>query len=402
MLLRPGRFMRGGATSISGAVKLLGAETDGFALDFRDRTVAVRDTATPANNIVGSAAAWLTYASPFAKWIIGQDGLLASGTTLRTEYNGATALGVRIEEARTNLCLWSDDLTNAAWVKTSTTAALTATGPDGVTNSATTVTASGANGTILQSITSASAARFTDCYIKRRTGSGTIEMTQNGGTLWTAVTVTASWTRVSIASATVTNPQVGLRIVTSGDAVDVAFFNCQTGAIQTSPIRTTSTTVTRTADAITADTTKFPLSQTQATVAGEAWNNGQNSGRYIVDLASQPNRDLAGMRIYWSSDTVLNHIVSSNSVLVYNQGIAMSTTPSFHKMAARSATNDHRMAVDGTLTTAGTTGTFPFTTLAAMRLGANLTAGQFLNGHLRTLMYVPRLMSNAELQALST
>lgn len=85
-------------------------------------------------------------------------------------------LGLLVEEARTNLCLWSDDLTNAAWVKTNATAAKTATGPDGVANSASTLTATADNAGVFQRISSvsSSAARSIGVHLKRRTGTGAV------------------------------------------------------------------------------------------------------------------------------------------------------------------------------------------------------------------------------------
>lgn len=96
--------------------------------------------------------------------------------SLPIDHNPTTfePLGVLIEEQRTNLCLYSDDFTNAAWVKTNLTAAKTAIGPDGVTNSASTITASASNGVARQAITSASAARSGSVYLKRRTGTGAV------------------------------------------------------------------------------------------------------------------------------------------------------------------------------------------------------------------------------------
>jgi hypothetical protein len=85
-------------------------------------------------------------------------------------------LGILVEEARTNLCLHSSDLTNAAWIKSSLTTAKTATGPDGVANSATTITATAANATALQNIVSASAARSGQWWLKRRTGTGAVSV----------------------------------------------------------------------------------------------------------------------------------------------------------------------------------------------------------------------------------
>jgi len=179
----------------------------------------------------------------------------ASDNIPRFDYDITTLvpLGLLIEDAKTNFCLYNRDLTNAAWVVTNVTAAKNQTGIDGVTNSASSITASNSNGTILQTITSASAARATSAYVKRITGTGVIEMTQDNGTTWTAVTVTSAWTRVTIPSATVTNPVIGFRIATSGDAIAVDGVQLENAigvnaAIPTSVIMTTDAAVTRAGD----------------------------------------------------------------------------------------------------------------------------------------------------------
>jgi hypothetical protein len=170
----------------------------------------------------------------------------------RFDYDPATltARGILIEESRTNLALYCRDLTNAAWTKTNVTAAKDQTGIDGVANSASKITASAGNGTVLQSITLASSQRFQSAYVKRITGTGTVEMTTDGGSTWTAITVTASWAKVTIPAQTVTNPSVGFRIITNADAIAVDFVQNETGAFATSPIFTTSASVTRVADII--------------------------------------------------------------------------------------------------------------------------------------------------------
>ena len=70
------------------------------------------------------------------KYVSASDGLYASVPA------GVFGLGSNngglIEEARTNDALWSRDMTNAAWVKTTMTTALNAVGIDGTANSATT------------------------------------------------------------------------------------------------------------------------------------------------------------------------------------------------------------------------------------------------------------------------
>ena len=165
----------------------------------------------------------------------------------------ANLLGFRREAAATNNLLHSRDLSNAAWsTKTNITPAKTATGLDGIANTATTLTAAAADAIILQPITLASAARCASAYVKRRTGTGTISFTQDGGGSWTDSTAQingSTWSRVQITS-TLANPSVGFKIGTSGDAIDVDCVQNEAGAVATSPIVTTTAVVTRNADSL--------------------------------------------------------------------------------------------------------------------------------------------------------
>lgn len=163
--------------------------------------------------------------------------------------SGLMTPGVLLEDARTNVVLWSRDLTNAAWVKTNITPAKNQIGADGVANSASLLTATAGNGTALQAITLGSSARFQSAYVKRVTGSGTVNMTTDNGATWTAVTVTSAWTRVSIPTQTLANPTVGFRLVTNGDAIAVDFVQNENGTFPTSSIPTTTVAVARVADA---------------------------------------------------------------------------------------------------------------------------------------------------------
>jgi lysophospholipase L1-like esterase len=155
-----------------------------------------------------------------------------------TVREGLTLPTILHEPATDNLALFPRDFTNAAWVKTNITPAKTATGIDGVANSASTLTATAANATCLQTVTSASSERITGAFIKRRTGTGVINMTQDNGATWTPITVPASWgaEALVIPAATLANPVFGFQIVTSGDAIDVDWVQHELGGYITSPI----------------------------------------------------------------------------------------------------------------------------------------------------------------------
>lgn len=143
-----------------------------------------------------------------------------------------------------NDALWSRDLTNAAWTKTTMTASPNQIGIDGVANSATGLQASAGNATVSQSITLASSARFMSAYVFRGVGTGVIEMTTDaGGADWVAINPASEWQRFSIPTKTLANPNVGFRIVTSGDAIGVDFVQNESGTSATAPTLTTTVAV---------------------------------------------------------------------------------------------------------------------------------------------------------------
>lgn len=184
------------------------------------------------------------------KWVADRNGLYlpsAPGVVPVGWVGGAEAL-VLEAAAATNIVLHNRDLTNAAWTKTNATAAKTQTGIDGVASSASLLTATAGNGTCLQSVTLASSVRRQSAFVKRVTGSGTVQMTTDNGATWTAITVTSAWTRVTIPEQTLANPVVGFRLVTNGDAIAVDMVQNETGNVETSPIPTTTVAVTRAAD----------------------------------------------------------------------------------------------------------------------------------------------------------
>lgn len=261
------------ASQSSEALALLSGETEGLAFCFTDSanaagSVAVIDTGTPANDVDGDPQDSLTYTSPSEKWVFNDSGVLVStddgggGYNLPIQHDQSTneKLGLLIEEQRTNLVLQSNDFTNAAWSKTTMTTAKDQTGPDNVSNSASLLTATAANATAIQSITSTSADRTFSVWLKRVTGTGNIEITLDNGSTWTAVTGDingSTWSRVDIQQ-TLADPDVGIRIVTSGDEVAAWCAQQEEGSFPTSPIPTTTVAVTRVADDISMPSTDFP------------------------------------------------------------------------------------------------------------------------------------------------
>ena len=167
--------------------------------------------------------------------------------------------------AYTNSATYSNDLTNAVWTASNVTVAKDANGLTGAPNTACTLTATAGNGTVIRNaITAASGTHTTQWHIKRKTGTGTIEITVDNGTTWQDVTslIDSSTFNECLEGLTVTNPQIGIRIVTSGDAVYVGNAACHLSKSEaacrgSSPIITAASTVTTTAISMSYDIANF-------------------------------------------------------------------------------------------------------------------------------------------------
>lgn len=310
-------------------------------------------------------------------------------------YSGGVRTGKQGEPAATNLALRSNDFTNASWTKSNMTAALTATGPDGVANSASTLTATAGNATALQAITSASSSRVTSVYVKRRTGSGNIDLTQDNGTTWTTQTVTSSWTRVALAPVTSTNPTVGIRIVTSGDEVDVLCFQHETGTVATSPIITYGSTVLRAADAPEIATSLFPYNVSEGTLYIKAIVATPITNARILNL----NNNIATIRVidlFFASPTALSAYKSADGGFM---SISSTVIAGDQRVAVRYKQDDYHSSYNGVLGT-------PDTVTGAMQTATMLEIGHLANGTqnpmiVQKVAYFPDGKANSALQALT-
>lgn len=164
-------------------------------------------------------------------------------------------VGLMVEGAMTNRATYSGTPENAAWTKTNITADNDDAGsssPDGVAT-ANSLTASAGNGSFTQAYTDASAGVYTaSLWIKRKTGTGVVNLRANTGDAYTAITtsVTSGWTRVSVSSSSLTNPTFDLQLVTSGDAVYVYGMQLEKNPYMTSYIPNATTALARGAEVL--------------------------------------------------------------------------------------------------------------------------------------------------------
>ena len=246
-------------------------------------------------------------------WYFNSSGNLAqaSSNIARFDYGtpGSTALqGLLIEEARTNKALQCRDLTQSAWTKSNATASLNQTGLDGSSNTASSLTATSANATALQTVTQSATNSVFSVYLKRITGTGTIQLTQDNGSTYTTVTLTASWQRFTLSAQSTTNPTFGIKMVTSGDAVAWDCAQFEAGTFATSPILTTSASVTRALDV--------------ANVSSIPWFNA-TTGSFVIEamlITSSPatNQSTVDFHDGSTSNRIGNYVTTGDVTLGNN------------------------------------------------------------------------------------
>ncbi|MER8811473.1 hypothetical protein [Mesorhizobium sp. M0965] len=314
-------------------------------------------------------------------------------------------IGILSEDSRANRCLWASDLTNAAWVKTNVTAAKTATGITGVANSATTLTLTASSGKVLQSITRVSAQRLSYCRIRRRTGTPTVEMTQDDYSTYSAVAITDEWTEVGVVPATLANPVAGLRITGNiGDQVDVELFQHVEAAIRSSPIETFAAAFTRTGDNISVAATQFPTSQSALTLGGHFETSKTSNNAVALEVLSTSHSTNSAAFTVSTANTSFNVLdASATQALLVVQDNAY-LTGDFLRISASAAPNDFRSYRDGLASpgnpdTSGTLFTAPISKLAVGGIGNGTST---LEGHIKEIYYFPSTSTNDELAALNT
>jgi len=315
-----------------------------------------------------------------------------------------------VEPAGTNLLTQNRNLSTADWNQFTGDAPISTNnvGPDGTaTASRFTWDGSGSEFRYHTNITVTAAVHTLSFFHKSADASTHIFGVREANTeiIEQTVTSTTSWQRATITftALAATNYAFGFEfrpgVVTGVDAtgsVLITDIQLETGSIATSPIPTFAATVTRAADAVNVATTAFPLSVIL--------------GMFLVDFI--PNI-LAVQGITGISDTTVNE-----QLLIYNSntggtvlaettdggvsqtilaGASTLVAGTRVKIALAFAINDFALVMNAGEVQTDTSATLP--TVTQLHIGNIRGSGSPANMRIRSLVYLPRRATNAELQA---
>jgi hypothetical protein len=329
---------------------------------------------------------------------------VASGVPRLDYYTSGGTAGcpaLLVEPSAQNLALHSRDLTNAVWSGTTVTTAKNAVGADGAASGATTITATAASGTVLQALSHASQSRVFSAYIRRVTGTGAIQLTTNGGTNWTTVTISSLYTQVACAAQTVASGTVGIRLAVSGDVIEVDFTQGELGPVATSPIPTTAAPVTRNADVVTlSGAVSGSIGQTEGTIYAEVDIRAFANLGMFLSISNGDNNNRVEIYKFTDNKIYFDRVSATQSATT---SIGSNTlTVGIFKVAVAYKSGDTTMYINGTQIGIIQTETFTFLPITKISIGTNRADINQFNDRIRAVALYTTRLTNAELAALTT
>lgn len=318
----------------------------------------------------------------------------------RIDYSSGSG-ALLVEPQRTNLCLYSNNLSVSPWINQTTNTTLTriqSGGPDG--NSFDRLVIGGSvgsyQGRYVQAASNVGANAVYSVYLK---GSGQVSIQLYNGVSSPQifVTLTNEWTRYNTVSTSGSGGYIDWNLfVFGGTTCDVAFHQLEFATYQTSYIPTQSAAVTRNADVISKTGIADLIGQTEGTLFAEIdWvNNGNDVVFSTLSDGTTSNRIHFG---YAASGNNWYLYVESGGASQVNITLAAPTNGKY-RIAVAYELNDYVFYVNGVLIGSDTSATVPST--SQLNVGGFITTGLEYSNR-ATALYKTRL-TNAQLATLTT
>jgi len=338
----------------------------------------------------------------------------------RIEYDAdGNVLGLLVEESRTNLVEYSNDFANAYWSKSGTGVSvpvITANSEvslDGTQNADKVefpaVSTVDTFSLVTKTFSSRAAGTYTfSVYLKGQNGGETVYLTLSNAvpTTSTECVLTTEWQRFDITTTIATtatlytNIGIDLRDPSeSGQTAQTVYFYealFELGSFPTSAIPTAGATATRSADVASIPVADFGYNQSEGTVVFE-FDADTGGGARLLSLNTDINNRMDVVYLTVSGLIQLFSAVGGTGSVSLNSANTYSGTQS--KYAFRFGTDDFAAALDGGSVVTDTSASVP--TVVDFDLGTS-PVSTFLNGHIKSIRYFPRRLTNAQLQELTT
>jgi hypothetical protein len=344
----------------------------------------------------------------------------------RIDYTGGGFGKLLLEPQRTNLALYSEQFDNAYWVKSNATiTANSTTSPDGTTNADTYLKTSAVN-TVSQVskgvITTTGIYTFSIFVKDINSENVLLRLDGNGNTSNTTFTfatktfvssganflsasyqeLTNGWFRLMLTgNVTATNWVQTVTLYSNAINSSLYLYGAQAevGSYATSYIPTTSTAVTRLADAASKTGISSLINSTEGVLYAEISALADDLTYRILSISDGTTAE----RIYIQYTNVTNTVavvIKNGSTTQANMGYALSDETELAKVAIKYKANDFALWVNGFEVGTDASGTTP-TGLSELAFDDGGGANHFY-GNCQNLMVFPSALSDTELATLTT
>ena len=173
----------------------------------------------------------------------------------------------------------------------------------------------------------------------------------------------------------------------------------EAGAFPTSYIPTSGATATRAADVCSMPVSAFGYNKSEGTVVVEYTPSClvNSDFRGAIDLTEEGGSN--ANRIFHSADTAVHWRVKSGGVTSASLDAGNATASQLNKVAGVYKLNDFAVTIDGGTVSFDSAGDVPVD-IGRLHIGT-LYNGFCLNGHIKSIKYYPRRLTNAQLQELT-
>lgn len=339
-----------------------------------------------------------------------------------------TCPALLLEPSRTNIALYSEDFTNAAWIKQRTTiTGNQAVSPDGsVTADKVTGTGTGASyfydgfsvssGTVYTISIFAKKINVDNFYINNFSQAGSITFDLSDGTIDSSASGTFSngkiknygndWYRLSVQYTASATASVNIGFYGQNYSGDGAFAwgaQIETGSYVTSYIPTTNSSVTRSADVCNGSGTSAEFNDTESSLFVEIQGLAEdNTNRYIVinDGAGFPYTNSLSIQ-YRSNGTLrIFHNGLDFADAIFLSGSSFDQTAN-HKIAIRYKQNDMKVYIDGV--SQSLSSSFVYQSISGLnKFSFDLNGALSFVGKVKQAMVFKTALTDSELQALTS
>ena len=362
---------------------------------------------------------------------------VATANSPRFDYDPVTrqSLGLLLEQASTNLALYSSDYTNAAWTKSAVTITPTAgISPDGTQNAQLIIPSSSSVTHNLNLTYTYSAGTTTVSVYAKAYGQNYCALQSNQGTTFAAnfdlvngVVVTGSATTNTTAAITpvgnswyrcsitfTSTAASNLTYISAANSTYTAYvgngFNgvllwgaqVELAPSATSYIATVASAQTRTVDAPSMTGTNFTswYNYSGGTIYFEAASGNPAANYAVIPFQISDGTTNNSIGIYYVTNGVgssikANNVTLTNAIIALPAAIAANT---FYKTSYTYSTTGTGISSAGqTATTAATAISVP----AVNQINFSLGVSNYVNGHIKKFAYYPTVLTSTQLQSLS-